>query len=112
MVCSPFAARDRAELEGLIGYFNNIVVMRADLSGDPSFRELMARIRRLAVEAADNQNLPLQRLVELPNLVRVPLTRGMFCYQDMSTRILDLSGISATPVDLRKETASKSASAG
>jgi thioesterase domain-containing protein/acyl carrier protein len=105
VVCSPFASRDRAELEAMIGYFNNIVVMRADLSADPSFRELMMRVRALGIEAADNQNLPLQRLAELPNLVRVPLTRGMFCYQDLSNRVLDLPGITASPIDLRKETA-------
>src|SRR4030095_1356656 len=52
LVCCPFAARDRAELEGLIGYFNNIVVMRADLSADPSFGELIGRVRRVALKAS------------------------------------------------------------
>jgi thioesterase domain-containing protein/acyl carrier protein len=104
-LCSPFASRDRAELEGLIGYFNNIVVMRVDLSGDPSLRELVARIRKLGIEATDNQNLPLQRLAELPNLARVALTRGMFCYQDLTSRSLDLPGIRASSIDLRKQTA-------
>lgn len=105
VLCSPFAARDRAELEGLIGYFNNIVVMRANLSGDPSFRSLLGRVKRLGIEAADHQNLPLQRLLELPNLVRVPLTRGMFCFQDLSVRVLDLPGTTGQLIDIRKETA-------
>ncbi len=105
VVCSPVAARDRAELEGLIGYFNNIVVMRLDLSGDPAFGELIRRVRRVALEAHAHHAVPLQRVAELPNLVRTPLTRGMFAYQDASTRILDLPGVVATPLDLRKETA-------
>ncbi|HZS34487.1 MAG TPA: condensation domain-containing protein [Methylomirabilota bacterium] len=105
VVCSPVAARDRPELEGLIGYFNNIVVMRLDLSGDPPFGELIRRVRRVALEAHAHHAVPLQRLAELPNLVRTPLTRGMFAYQDASTRVLDLPGLVATPLDLRKETA-------
>ena len=103
LVCSPFASRDRAEFEGLIGYLNTIVVMRVDLAGDPGFRELVARVRRVAFEAFENQQVPLQRLAELPELARVPLTRAMFSYQDTSSRTLDLPGIVATPVHVRKE---------
>jgi acyl carrier protein len=105
VVCSPFACRDRAELQGLIGYFNNIIVLRADLSADPSFRELIGRVRRAALEASENQNLPFQRLAELPHLARTPLTRGMFSFQDTSSRTLDLPGIVATSIDIRKEAA-------
>ena len=103
VVCSPTASRDLAELERLIGYFNNIVVMRGDLSGNPSVRALLARTRRLAVEAYDNQNAPLQRVAQSPNLVRTPLTRAMFSYQDTSSRRLDLPGIKAAPINVRKD---------
>lgn len=103
LICAPLASRDRSELEGLIGYFNNIVVIRSDLSADPSFRELMARVRRTVIDAFDNQNLPLQKLAELPNLVRVPLTRCMFSYSDTSSRTLDLPKLSATSIDIRKD---------
>jgi len=103
IVCAPLASRDRSELEGLIGYFNNIVVMRSDLSANPSFRELIARVRRTVIDAFDNQNLPLQKLAELPNLVRVPLTRCMFSYSDTSSRMLDLPKVSATSIDIRKD---------
>lgn len=103
LVCSPFASRDRAEFEGLIGYLNTIVVMRLDLAGDPAFRELVRRVRRVAFEAFENQQVPLQRLAELPELARVPLTRAMFSYQDTSSRTLDLPGIVATPVGVRKD---------
>lgn len=101
IICSPLAARDRTELENLIGYFNNIVAIRIDLSGDPSFREVLARVRRAVLDAHDNQHLPLQRLAELPNLARVPLNRGMFCYQDVSSRTIEIPNITATPMALR-----------
>ena len=101
IVCSPLAARDRAELEHLIGYFSNIVAIRIDLSGDPSFSELLGRVRRAVLDAHDNQNLPLQRLAELPNLARIPLNRGMLCYQDVSSRTLEFPGITATRMFLR-----------
>ncbi len=103
LVCSPFAARDRTEFEGMIGYLNTIVVMRADLTANPSFRELAGRVRATVMDAWQNQHIPLQKLTELPGLARIPLTRAMFSYQDMSSRVLDLPDLRATPIDLRKE---------
>ncbi len=103
LVCSPFASRDRAEFEGLIGYLNTIVVMRTDLSGNPSFRELVGRVRATVMEAWQNQHVPLQKVAELPGLARIPLTRAMFSYQDTGSRVLDLPGLRATPIDLRKD---------
>jgi len=105
IVCSPFAARERAELEHLIGYFNNIVVLRCDLTGTPRFRDALRGIRQLALDASEHQTLPLQRIAEFPNLTRTTLTSGMFCYQDLSIRDLDLPDIQVTPIDLRKQAA-------
>ncbi|MEI9989089.1 MAG: amino acid adenylation domain-containing protein [Rhizomicrobium sp.] len=60
----PSASRNHKELEGLIGFFINSLVLRADLSGDPTFRELLTRIREIALDAYAHQELPFEKLVE------------------------------------------------
>ena len=100
IVCSPVAGRNRVEIKKLIGYFNNLLVMRTDLGGNPSFRELMSRVSRTTLGAYQHQDLPFQKLTELPNLVRTPLTRGMFVLQNTPSQPLTLADISVTPLDL------------
>jgi amino acid adenylation domain-containing protein len=64
VVGSPVANRNRLEIEGIIGFFVNTLALRGDLSGDPTFRELLERVRQVAVEAFAHEDLPFEKLVE------------------------------------------------
>jgi hypothetical protein len=79
---TPTSGRTRTEIESLIGFFVNTLVMRVDLSGGPTFRALLRRVRATALEAFDNQDLPFEKIVEEVqperDLARNPLFQVMF----------------------------------
>ncbi|WP_338426260.1 amino acid adenylation domain-containing protein [Sphingopyxis kveilinensis] len=88
-VGSPIANRTRSELEGLIGFFVNTLVLRTDLSGDPSFVELLVRERDVALDAYGNQDMPFEKLVDELQLNRDlshnPFFQILFGVQNIGT---------------------------
>ncbi|MFL6234420.1 MAG: amino acid adenylation domain-containing protein [Thermoanaerobaculia bacterium] len=107
IVGGTVAGRDRGELEPLIGFFINTLVMRSDLSGRPAFRELLARVRETALGALSHQHLPFEKLVEelapARDLSRPPLFQVVFQLQGaglgLGSESLELPGLELSAVE-------------
>src|SRR5262249_859398 len=89
-----FVNRSRPEVEEVIGMFVNQLVLRTDLSGNPSFRELLRRVSKVAIQAYAHHDLPLDKLVDIlkpqRSLSRNPLFQVMFGLQNIPKPILEL----------------------
>ncbi|HET9226343.1 MAG TPA: amino acid adenylation domain-containing protein, partial [Thermoanaerobaculia bacterium] len=105
----PSANRSRAEIEGLVGFFVNNLVMRADLSGDPPFAEALGRVREAALFAYAHPDLPFERLVaELApdrDLSRTPVFQVVFSIQDLQPALGFAGGLRGELAEVHTGTA-------
>src|SRR5262249_12101503 len=110
MVGTAVANRRQKETESLIGFFLNMLVMRANLGGNLTVSELIRQVRRVALEAYENQDLPFEKVVEAlqpeRSLAIAPLFQVLFILQNTQQERLELTGLSidnlATRLDVAK----------
>ncbi len=109
IVGSPVAGRSRTETENLIGFFVNTLALRADLSGDPTFRELLKQIKNTTLEAFSHQDLPFEKVVAAVSPQRSlsynPIFQVVFALQPNSESALKIPGLEIQTVKLGAATA-------
>jgi len=107
IVGSVAANRNRVEIEGLIGFFVNTLALRTDLSGNPTFRELLKKVREVALGAYAHPDLPFDMLIEELNVTRDPsynpLFQVMFLFQNAPVESFQLSGLKLTFLEIATE---------
>ncbi|MBD1895823.1 non-ribosomal peptide synthetase [Coleofasciculus sp. FACHB-129] len=101
-VGSPIANRNRSEIEGLIGFFVNSLVLRTNFDGNPTFRSLLSRVREVSLGAYAHQDLPFEKLVEElhpeRNLNQNPLFQVVFALQNAPMSALELPDLTLSPL--------------
>ena len=109
VVGSPVAGRVGPDVEPLIGFFVNMLALRTDLGGDPSFRDLLARVRETCLAAYAHQDLPFEQLVEalqpVRDLSRTPIFQVLFALQNTPHAKISLPALTATPVEVENTSA-------
>ncbi len=107
VVGTDVANRNRAEIESLIGFFVNLLVLRTDLSGNPSFWELLKRVREVTLGAYAHQDLPFDKLVEVLRPDRqsshTPLFQVLFVLQNAPMTTLELPGLTLSQLEIEEK---------
>ncbi|HKD06956.1 MAG TPA: amino acid adenylation domain-containing protein [Bryobacteraceae bacterium] len=102
VVGAPIANRNRADIERIIGFFVNTIVMRTDLSGAPTFLDVLRRVREYSLEAYTHQDLPFEKLVEALRperyLDRVPMFQVWFALQNVPRMVYDFPNLELKPI--------------
>ena len=108
-VGTPIAGRNQAEIEGLIGFFINTLVLRVQMDGRESYRELLNRVREVTLEAYGHQDVPFERLVEElqpeRDLSHTPLFQVAFVLQNVPHEQMELEGLSLRTEESDNQTA-------
>jgi amino acid adenylation domain-containing protein/non-ribosomal peptide synthase protein (TIGR01720 family) len=106
VIGAPIDLRVRPELQLLVGFFVETLALRIDLSGNPTFRELLSRVQRRATDAYDHRDLPFDRLVKMldvrRDLARTPLYQAMFLLVDAAVPPARIAGLTVEPVEVER----------
>jgi aspartate racemase len=109
LIGTDVAGRNHAATEKLIGFFVNQLVLRVDLSGNPTFRELLQRIRQTTLDAYARQDVPFEKLVDQISpertLARSPLFQVKLVLQNTPRESLSIPGLTVRPLDIQDKTA-------